>query len=78
MKSTLIKGKLQPGPSRKEMALRYFTYEHLSTRLQLVSKPFCRLAESIFDNTIENPQLDIALQKLLEAQDAAVRASLFK
>lgn len=56
--------------------LRFFNYSHLPEGLQARSAPFCRLAREIVDNTPRNPQRTIALNKLLEAKDAAVRAAL--
>lgn len=58
--------------------LKYFRYEHLRPELQTISKPFCLLAEQIAtrlspDNGAETT---VALRKLLESKDAAVRAAL--
>lgn len=57
---------------------QFFTYEHLPPELQRVSRPFCELAASIVANLPPNPERSVALRKLLEAKDAAVRALLFK
>lgn len=56
--------------------LRYFHYSHLPAALQARSKPFCELARTIIDTTARNPERTVALRKLLEAKDAAVRAGL--
>lgn len=56
--------------------LRYFHYSHLPDSLQARSKPFCDLARHIIDTTSRNPERTVALRKLLEAKDAAVRAGL--
>lgn len=56
--------------------LRYFHYSHLPDALQARSKPFCDLARHIVDTTKRNPERTVALRKLLEAKDAAVRAGL--
>lgn len=56
--------------------LRYFHYSHLPEALKARSKPFCDLARGIIDTTPRNPERTIALRKLLEAKDAAVRAGL--
>lgn len=54
--------------------MQFFKYEHLTENLQSVSKQFCVLAEEI-DNTLPiNPEKTVALRKLLEAKDCAVRA----
>lgn len=56
--------------------MRYFAYAHLPPHLQEVSQPFCELAEHI-ENTLQSgPEKSVALRKLLEAKDAAVRAAL--
>jgi len=62
----------------KEHILQFFTYQHLPAHLQLVSMPFCDLANSIVDTLPRNPERTVALRKLLEAKDAAVRALLAK
>jgi hypothetical protein len=56
--------------------LRYFHYAHLPEVLRNRSKPFCDLARQIVDTTPRNPERTVALRKLLEAKDAAVRAGL--
>ncbi len=56
--------------------LRFFSYEHLPERLQSISKPFADLAESVADTSPNDPETTVALRKLLEAKDAAVRAAL--
>jgi hypothetical protein len=56
--------------------LRFFHYSHLPAALQARSKPFCDLARLIVDTTPRNPERTVALRKLLEAKDAAVRASI--
>ena len=56
--------------------LKYFTFGHLPERLQVISSPFCDLAKQIADRCPENPETTVALRKLLEAKDAAVRAAL--
>lgn len=58
--------------------MQFFAYEHLPSHLQEVSKPFGDLARLIVDTLPRNPERTVALRKLLEAKDAAVRAKLFK
>lgn len=58
--------------------LQFFVYEHLPEHLQAVSKPFCDLANHIVETLPSNPERTVALRKLLEAKDCAVRALLFK
>ena len=54
--------------------LKWFEYEHLPEHLQAVSMPFCKLAENVVATVPEGPERTVALRKLLEAKDAAVRA----
>jgi hypothetical protein len=61
-----------------EPILQFFAYSHLPAHLQEVSKPFGDLAEQICATLPRNPERTVALRKLLEAKDAAVRAKLFK
>lgn len=56
---------------------QFFAYDHLPTHLQEVSKPFALLAETVL-TLPRNPERTVALRKLLEAKDAAVRAKLAK
>ena len=59
-----------------EHSLRWFGYDHLEGGPRLTSKRFAVLADWICDQIEPGPQREIALQKLLEAKDAAVRATL--
>lgn len=56
--------------------LRFFHYGHLPEALQAKSRPFCQLARTIIDDVPRNPERTVALRKLLEAKDAAVRAAV--
>ncbi len=56
--------------------LRYFEYKHLPSHLQDVSEPFADLARSVANRSPSNPETTVALRKLLESKDAAVRAAL--
>lgn len=56
---------------------QFFSYSHLPAHLQEISKPFGELA--LFVATLpRNPERTVALRKLLEAKDCAVRAKLAK
>ena len=61
-----------------EPILQFFAWQHLPPSLQNVSRPFQQLAERILETLPRNPERTVALRKLLEAKDAAVRAELFK
>ena len=56
--------------------LRYFHYTHLPATLQAASRPFCELAAHIVTTLPRNAERTMALRKLLEAKDAAVRANV--
>ncbi len=60
-----------------EHVLQFFKYEHLPAHLQEESKKFAVLADQIAAGS-RNPETTVALRKLLEAKDAAVRAKLVK
>jgi hypothetical protein len=62
----------------RDRLLQFFAYEHLPEHLRVVSKPFGDLAEAIVRDLPSNPERTVALRKLLEAKDCAVRAVLFK
>jgi len=58
--------------------IQYFAFAHLPDILQVISKPFYELAKFVDSRTSDGSQKDVALQKLLESKDAAVRAALEK
>lgn len=64
--------------TQREHIMQFFAYEHLPPHLQSVSKPFGELAKQIEAMVPRNPERTVALRKLLEAKDAAVRALLAK
>jgi len=67
-----------------EYMLQYFTYDHLPERLQEVSRPFAELAKTLVNRVngdmtpteSSKRETTVALRKLLEAKDAAVRSRL--
>lgn len=60
-----------------EFLTQFFAYDHLPPHLQAISKPFGELAKFIC-TLPRNPERTVALRKLLEAKDCAVRANLAK
>jgi hypothetical protein len=72
--------KLVTGPNdpEGEPIFQFFAYGHLPPHLQEVSEPFGTMADAIIRTLPRNPERTVALRKLLEAKDAAVRARLFK
>jgi hypothetical protein len=63
---------------QQEPMLQFFEYAHLPEHLQRVSSAFSILAHSIVAELPRNPERTVALRKLLEAKDCAVRAVLYK
>jgi hypothetical protein len=63
---------------RPEPILQFFGYSHLPEHLQEGSRPFAELANTLVRDLPRNPERTVALRKLLEAKDAAVRALLAK
>ena len=61
-----------------EHIMQFFAYQHLPPALQAVSKPFGDMAEKIVTDLPRNPERTVALRKILEAKDAAVRAFIAK
>lgn len=57
--------------------MQFFRFEHLPEHLAAVSRPFAAIATELVNTLPRNPERTVALRKLLEAKDAAVRARLF-
>jgi hypothetical protein len=56
--------------------MQFFEYEHLPNHLREASIPFCKLAIWVQSELPRCAERTVALRKLLEAKDAAVRARL--
>lgn len=71
----------QTEPTRKPLGfstrhlLQMFRYKHLPGHLQIVSRGFAHQA-LVIARLPESPETTVALRKLLESKDAAVRAAL--
>jgi hypothetical protein len=67
------------GPqAMSEPIMQFFAFEHLQEPLQAVSRSFAELARALVTTLPRNPERTVALRKLLEAKDCAVRAVLFQ
>ncbi len=64
----------EPPPDPREEMLRWFEFAHLPPRLQTVSIKFFELATWMTWNIARGPEATVAMRKLLEAKDCAVRA----
>jgi hypothetical protein len=62
---------------KAEPLLQFFASEHLRPELQAISKPFGELAAHLVVTLPRNPERTVALRKLLESKDCAVRAALY-
>ncbi len=56
--------------------LKHFSYLHLPPELAAVSAIFLTAAHKVCEMTDPGPEQTVALRKLLEAKDAAVRAKV--
>lgn len=59
-----------------EAIMQFFSYDHLPEHLQSMSRAFAQLAAIVVENAPRGPERSVALRKLLEGKDAAVRALL--
>ena len=76
-------------PDYSMYIMQFFSYDHLPPHLREVSKPFGDLADQVYSRYLDycetsegwpetavTQETDVALRKLLESKDAAVRAAL--
>ncbi len=63
-------------PANEERMMKWFAYLHLPVSLQEISAPFHNLACIIVRDVPAGPERTVALRKLLESKDAAVRAAV--
>lgn len=61
-----------------EPLMQFFRFDHLQPEQQTKSYPFWALATKIVTEYPRNPERTVALRKLLEAKDAAVRSTLYQ
>lgn len=60
----------------EERMLKWFQYSHLPPHLQTVSAMYQSLAIALCQAVKPGPERTVALRKLLESKDAAVRQAL--
>ncbi len=58
--------------------IQFFDYDHLPDNLKGISKPFSDVAFFMLTTLPKNPESTVAMRKLLEAKDCAVRSVLYK
>jgi hypothetical protein len=80
---TMERNGIHPAPegfSAEQIAtdpiLHFFHFAHLPPKLQQTSRAFFLLAKHAVETLPRNAERTVALRKLLEAKDAAVRANL--
>lgn len=56
--------------------MKYFAFEHLPEKLQLVSKPIGEVARAMDATLPDGAEKSAGLRKLLEAKDCLVRAAM--
>lgn len=64
--------------AQTDQIMRFFKASHLPPPLRAVSEPFGDLACTVCETLPRNAERTVALRKLLEAKDAAVRALVFE
>jgi len=63
-------------PVESDPMLRYFNFDHLPADLRAVSARFQHLAIALVALLPRTPERTVALRKLLESKDAAVRCAV--
>lgn len=59
-----------------DQLVKYFAFSHLKPELKAVSQHFAAVAFALVRDVPRNPERTVALRKMLEAKDCAVRAAL--
>jgi hypothetical protein len=65
-------------PIKKHRLMQFFAYGHLPEDLKKVSVQFYELARAMDEMLPNNPEKTVALRKLMEAKDCAVRAVIYR
>lgn len=63
-------------PEPTEHILQFFEFRHLPAELQSISRAFHEVATGVVMKLPRSPERTVALRKLLESKDAAVRAAI--
>jgi hypothetical protein len=62
----------------RDAILQFFEFDHLPPDVRQVAMHFHALAHNVVQLCRRNPERSVALRKLVEAKDAAIRALLYK
>jgi len=74
---TFLQGRIE-AHAKGEALAQFFAFGHLPNNLREVSAKFAELAVEVLEQVPRNAERTVALRKLLESKDCAVRAVLFK
>lgn len=74
---TIVDTAVAAGTGQTDPMLQWFEFDHLPDPLKAVSAQFWALACSLIALLPRNPERTVALRKLLEAKDCAVRSKLY-
>jgi hypothetical protein len=72
----MAEGRISKERVEQDYLMRFFSWDHLKEPYQKVSAPFGQLAMLIQDELPRSAERTVALRKLLEAKDAAVRCTV--
>jgi hypothetical protein len=61
----------------QDRMIKWFEWDHVPDDLKQICESFSRLADIVVQDIEPGPERTVALRKLLEAKDSAVRAKLF-
>ena len=62
-------------PSTQQL-VRYFAYAHLADPLRPIAMIYCSAARDLVSSLPDGPELTVALRKLVESKDCAIRAGV--
>ncbi len=75
----MSEGLSEAKPGIKENSImQFFKYDRLPRHFRTFSEQFCDLAKWVSEQLPDNEEKTMALRKILEAKDCAVRAVLYK
>lgn len=66
-----------PEEPKTDPLLQFFNHGHLPTRQAQVAAPFAVIAHELVKALPRNPERTVALRKLIESRDSALRALVY-
>jgi hypothetical protein len=64
-----------PPPDRRHAMLRWFAYKHLPEEMHRIATTFDAMAQWMVEVIPASDEATVAMRKLLESRDAAIRAA---